>query len=259
MFSYKPSVSVIVNCHNGENFLNECIQSILRQTYNNFELIFFDNLSTDKSYEIISKYKDHRIKKYSSNQFLSLPEARNAAIKKSNGEYIAILDTDDLAENIRLETQVNFMTNNKDYGLISSNCKFIDANGEVTKLTYLPTKSIDIKEKIFWSYPFNNPTLFFRRKIFDKVGGYPEKYKFINDYALVFKIFEISKVTNLKNYLGYYRVHKKNLTNKYPITMEKELLLFLLTILLKKNNPNKIYTSYFILKCCFRIFFKILK
>ena len=106
---------------------------------------------------------------------------------------------------------------------------------------------------------FKYPTLFFRRKVFDEIGGYPENYQFINDYALAFKFFEISKVANLKNDLGSYRVHKSNLTSKYPLIMEKELFRFLLTLLFKKNNCSRLQTSYFILKCFFRIIFKILK
>jgi glycosyltransferase involved in cell wall biosynthesis len=259
LINTNPLVSVIVNCRNGQTFLDACIKSVLNQTYKNFELIFFDNLSTDMSNEIISKYKDNRIKKFSSAKYLSLPEARNAAIKKSQGKYIAILDTDDLASYNRLEVQVNFMISNKNYGLISSNCKFINDKDKILKFTNLPTAFKEIKDKIFWSYPFNNPTLFFRRKVFDEIGGYPENYQFINDYALAFKFFEISKVANLKNDLGSYRVHKSNLTSKYPLIMEKELFRFLLTLLFKKNNCSRLQTSYFILKCFFRIIFKILK
>ena len=75
-----PLVSVIINCHNGQKYLSECVRSILNQTYKNFEIIFWDNNSTDKSYEIIKKFKDKRIRKFKLDKFSSLYKSRNLAI-----------------------------------------------------------------------------------------------------------------------------------------------------------------------------------
>ena len=101
-----------MNCHNGEKFLIEAITSVLNQTYKNFELIFFNNFSSDKSEIIIKSINDDRIKYYSSNIFLELYSARNEAIKKAKGEYITFLDTDDLWENNKLDKQLEFFKNN---------------------------------------------------------------------------------------------------------------------------------------------------
>ncbi len=83
-----PLVSVIVNCHNGQKYLAECIRSILNQTYTNFEIIFWDNFSTDNSYKIVNKFKDKRIRKFKIKKFSSLYKSRNLAISKSKGKYI---------------------------------------------------------------------------------------------------------------------------------------------------------------------------
>ena len=88
-------VSVIMNCHNGDKYLKKSISSILKQSYKKWELIFFDNQSNDKSIEIISSFKDKRIKIFKSKKYLKLYEARNEAIKKAQGKYICFLDTDD--------------------------------------------------------------------------------------------------------------------------------------------------------------------
>ena len=88
-------ISVIVNCHNGEKFLNKCISSILNQKYQNFEIIFYDNFSSDNSKNIVKKFKDRRIKYFFTDKKLSLYEARNRAVKLSIGEIIAFLDVDD--------------------------------------------------------------------------------------------------------------------------------------------------------------------
>ena len=91
----KPLVSIIMNCYNGEIFLNESLNSILKQSYKNWELIFWDNVSTDKSFNIISKIQDPRIRYYKSNKFEKLYKARNLAINEAKGEFICFLDVDD--------------------------------------------------------------------------------------------------------------------------------------------------------------------
>ena len=105
-FNNQPLVSVIMNCYNGEAYLYESIKSVLFQTYANWELIFWDNRSDDKSAEIFKSYNDKRFKYYYAPQHTLLSEARNEAIKKSSGEFIAFLDTDDLWEKDKLELQV---------------------------------------------------------------------------------------------------------------------------------------------------------
>ena len=91
----KTLISIIVNCYNGEKYLKDTIQSVLNQKYQNWEMIFWDNQSNDNSKKIINKYNDNRIKYFYSNKKLPLYAARNEAIKKSSGELIAFLDTDD--------------------------------------------------------------------------------------------------------------------------------------------------------------------
>ena len=102
-------VSIIVNCFNGEKFLKNSINSILNQTYKNFEIIFFDNFSSDNSAKIIKSYKDRRIKYYRSKKNLNLYNARNLAIKKAKGKYVSFLDTDDWWNKNKLLEQINFL------------------------------------------------------------------------------------------------------------------------------------------------------
>ena len=104
--SKKPLISIIMNCYNGEEFLKHAIKSVLSQTYKNWELIFWDNQSTDNSFKILKKYKDKRIKYFYAKKYTTLYEARNLAIKKSKGEFIAFLDVDDLWLKNKLEFQI---------------------------------------------------------------------------------------------------------------------------------------------------------
>ena len=97
MNKINPLVSIIMNCHNGEKYLKESLNSIVNQTYKNWELIFFDNNSNDNSKKILSSYEnDQRIKYFKSIEFLKLYDARNKAIEQAKGEYITFIDTDDL-------------------------------------------------------------------------------------------------------------------------------------------------------------------
>jgi len=112
-FSNQPLVSIIMNCYNGEDYLCESIESVLSQTYKNWELIFWDNKSEDKSAEIFKSYKDKRFKYYYASQHTPLYDARNQAIEKSTGEFVAFLDTDDFWEKDKLELQLPLFKDSK--------------------------------------------------------------------------------------------------------------------------------------------------
>ena len=102
----KPLVSILMNCFNGETFLKEAIGSILKQSYQNWELIFWDNKSTDLSLQIVSSFKDERIKIFADQEHTNLGKARKNAFKKAKGDYLAFLDVDDLWERDKLKSQL---------------------------------------------------------------------------------------------------------------------------------------------------------
>ena len=110
----KPKVSIIMNCFNGEKFLRESLKSLFDQTYENWELIFWDNLSSDNSKKILQNFNDKRVIYFCSEHFLSLYKARNNAIQKCSGKYILFLDTDDTWISTKIEKQVEFLENNSE-------------------------------------------------------------------------------------------------------------------------------------------------
>ena len=109
--SKQPLVSVIMNCYNGEKYLREAIDSVLAQTYTNWEIVFWDNQSTDRSAEIVRSYADPRLKYYYAPTHTWLYEARNYAVAKANGELLAFLDVDDWWLPNKLERQVPLFEN----------------------------------------------------------------------------------------------------------------------------------------------------
>ena len=108
-----PLVSIIMNCYNGERYLSEAINSVYSQTYKNWEIIFWDNASTDNTAEIAQSY-DKKLKYFRSQETTVLGEARVCAVEKSRGQYLAFLDCDDFWEVDKLEEQISLFDKNKD-------------------------------------------------------------------------------------------------------------------------------------------------
>ena len=106
-----PLISIIINCHNGERYLPKSLKSILVQSYQNFEIIFWNNCSTDGSKKIIKNIKDKRIKYFESKKFRKLYESRNLAIQKAKGKFITFLDVDDWWTKDKLKKQVSLFNN----------------------------------------------------------------------------------------------------------------------------------------------------
>lgn len=203
----KPLISIIVNCHNGEQYLSFALESILKQTYSNWELIFFDNKSSDSSVKIIEG-KDPRIKIFKSNSFISLYEARNAAIEFCNGKAITFLDTDDIWIENKLELQVSsFLVGNKfiygDYYQINEN------NHIINKKTPNPSKSTNellIRNTISIGCVMIETELLKGEK-FDPF------YNLLGDFDLWVKLSQKNEITHLPFVLEHSRVHSNNLSD----------------------------------------------
>ena len=116
----RPLVSIIMNSHNGDQYLQKSINSILKQSYKNWELIFWDNCSFDKTKEKLGKIKDERIKYFYSKKFNTLYKSRNLAIKKAKGKYVAFLDVDDQWEKSKISEQVKKLEKKREFFIYSN-------------------------------------------------------------------------------------------------------------------------------------------
>ncbi len=126
-------VSVIINCFNSELFIEDSIKSVLNQTYKNFELIIFDNCSTDNTAKIIKTFKDTRIRYFKSEKKYILGKARDLAIKKSKNTWVAFIDSDDLWISTKLSEQVAYVNSNKNIGLVYTDFLYIDKGSYALK------------------------------------------------------------------------------------------------------------------------------
>lgn len=211
-YKQKPLVSVIMPVYNSEKYLDKAIQSILNQTYTNFEFIIIDDCSKDKSWNIIQKYakKDKRIKAVRNKENLNVVKTRNKGFSliSKKSEFIAIMDADDISVVERIEKQVKFFEENKDYYLIGSHNIIIDEKDEIIGRRTYPLTDNDVR-KVFTKYdPLSQPTAMMRTKILKTVGKYNEKYNRCQDYDLWFRIADKYKVGNVDDYLLKYRISK---------------------------------------------------
>ena len=214
MLKKNPLVSVIMNCHNGEKYLKESIKSLKSQTYKNWELIFWDNKSFDKSQKIVKKFKDRRIQYFKSKKFRNLYHSRNLAIKKAKGKYIGFLDVDDLWERNKLKKQIQYFLKNQDTKIIYSNFFLINQIKRKKSIGYkhsLPAGFIT--QKILNNYSVGIVTTMLDKNIFKKYK-FNSKYNIIGDFDFFIKISQKYKFGCIQSPLASYRVHDSNFSKK---------------------------------------------
>ena len=234
-----PLVSIIVNCFNGERYLGQCIKSIIDQTYRNWELIFWDNCSTDKSLKIIKKHKDKRIKIFKSKTFNNLYNARNLAIKKTKGTLITFLDADDWWSKNKLKKQVKFLEKNKNYNIIYSNLFLF--NEKKNKVFLSSKKKLyngEITQLLLDNFKMPILTTMIRKKIFSKFS-FDKNYNIIGDFDLFIRMSLREKIFSIQEPLAFYRIHDSNMTTK-----KIELNITELERWFKKNYKNKNFRKY---------------
>ena len=208
----KPIISIIMNCYNGEAFLNEAINSITKQTFENWELIFFDNNSIDKSEKIAKSFKDSRIKYFKSDRLLNLYDARNLAVKKTNGDYISFLDTDDMWTKDKLEKQINFIKKNSNYKILYSNYYVLKNNEK--KIMYkneLPSGFITQKLLDFYGIGIN--TVFLDKSIFEQYN-FKKDLNIIGDFDFFIQTSKKFQIGYISDPLTFYRIHENSFTKK---------------------------------------------
>jgi len=205
-----PKVSVIINCHNSEEFLHQAIESVFCQTYQNWEIIFWDNASSDKSAEIAKSFGD-RIRYYFNPVLTNLGTARNSALNMAEGELVGFLDCDDLWYSHKLEEQVSLFIKNPDLGFVYSKASVIDSKDK--KLDEIPSLKILPSGKIFDQMCKKNfvpfPSVLCSLKKLIEIGGVPTSLKTSTDYAIFLSLCHKFEVASLQHPTCSYRVHAK--------------------------------------------------
>jgi glycosyltransferase involved in cell wall biosynthesis len=250
----KPLISIILSSYNWIKYIEKSIQSILNQTYKNFEFIIINDCSTNNLEQIIFNFKekDKRIIYIKNNVNIWLTKSLNKWIKISKWKYIARIDDDDLWIENKLKKQIDFMESHIDYWLCWTNTIIINKKWEKIKHIKMRKRNENIKNNILKSNQFTHSSIIIRKIILDKVWWfYEEKYNWAEDYELWLRIWKISKLYNLSDFLVKYRWLETSISRKR--WFNQEILAFNIMIKNKNNYPS-FYKSlilklgYFILK-----------
>lgn len=204
-----PRVSIVMPVYNGEKFISESIDSVLDQTFTDWELIIVNEFGSNKeTTEIIHRYekKDSRIKVIQNEQRLRIAESLNVGMRNAAGEYIARMDSDDRAGKMRIQKQVEYLDSHPEIGIIGIHpTVFGDANWDWN--TEYDSDTI-FADSLFF-LPFLHPTVMFRKNVIEKNGiEYNKEYFYTEDYDFFERILHVTKASNIDDKsLFFYRIH----------------------------------------------------
>ncbi len=235
-----PTVSVIMNCLNCAKYLREAVDSVFAQTYTNWEIIFWDNASTDNSAKIAKSY-DKRLRYFRSSKTVSLGKARNWALKEAKGKYIAFLDCDDIWLPQKLEKQISLLESTPKAGLVYSNSIFFDQKTGKERLLYKsknqPTGNVF--RMLLSHYFLSLETVIIRKKALDNLTEwFDERFNLVEEADLFIRISHDWDVIYIHEPLAKWRIHEDSWTSKKIGLFATELEMML-------NKYEKIYDHFF--------------
>lgn len=214
-----PVISVVMPVYNAAPYLAEAIQSILDQTFSDFELILIDDASTDTSYAIAQSFADPRIRVLQNAQNRGIVFTRNRGLAELRGQFYAPFDADDVAMPTKLAKQVHFLRENPAFGMVGCWVKHIDSHGQVLPERWkLKARPEAILPHLLFRNYFVQSALLIRREAIPP-QGYENGFEIGEDYLMWTAIAQHYKVWNLPDYLLAYRRHGQNTTSKDPDTL----------------------------------------
>src|SRR3989344_9088834 len=251
----KPKISVIMSVYNGMPFLREAVESILKQTYKNFEFIIVDDGSRDTSWKYLQCLNDTRIKVIKNKRNLGLAASLNKALKEVQGDFVARMDADDVSLPRRLETQLEFLEKNRNIDICGSYVRVIDEDGKIIGQIKKPLTDSKIKKELFWLTPLLHPTWFVKKEVFRKLNGYDERWDYVEDFEFLIRAKDY-KMANIPKYLLLFRspvtrrsqahiekIYKKSLLLRIKIFKEQKLGFFYLPILARSYISTYLFPT----------------
>ena len=212
-----PKVSVIIPTYNRSEYLRKSIESVLKQTYQDYELLIIDDCSTDNTPDVVKEFSDSRVLYFKNLSNEGIAAVRNRGINNSKGEYIAFLDDDDewIAVD-KLEKQISLIEScSQDVGMIYTGYSNIDTNSGKKLKEATPKSRGNVLNEYLIKRFFTTSTLLIRKSCFDNVGPFDESISFGEDYDMYARILKLYKVDYIKEQMVNYRVHPKKLSTDY--------------------------------------------
>ena len=244
-------VSVLMTIYNAELHLKEAIDSLLTQTFSDWELIAVDDGSTDRSTKILSAYDDPRVRMFVLPENIGRTPALRYAFEQARGEYIAVLDADDVALPERLGREVEFLDNHAEVVLVSSWTQIIDERGRITATLEPQMSGEDLHDSLGWANPTAHSAVMYRSYAASKVGGYPKEFAYAQDRELVVALAQYGRLAIIKEFLCQWRISPKGLTssrenrmlNAYENLMSWQRALHSLPLSARARSLNRLVTA----------------
>src|SRR3989338_2507106 len=213
----KSKVTVLMTVFNGERYLKECMDSVLNQSFKDFEFLIIDDCSTDSSKDIINSYKDNRVNLIENDKNLGQVRSLNKGLDCASGEYIARMDQDDVAMRNKLERQLVFMDKSPDISVTGTWGEVIDESGIIREKNRLPIKNEEIIGNIFFvGYFIIHPSVIFKREAVINIGKYNEDLSYAEDYDLWARLsLKKHKLVNIPEFLIKLRHHDKRTSRQF--------------------------------------------
>lgn len=220
----EPLVSVIMPVYNAQKYIGEALESVLNQTYKNFELIIIDDCGKDDSIKIVENYNDPRIRIFHNSKNCGIAYSRNRGLESSRGEYIAILDDDDIALSGRFEQQVSFLQSNKTFDVVGGESVWIDGNGQIIRDRFpMPQDSDYIKTSFLFENMYNNSEVMIRRTLLDEHHiRYGEDMFGMEDFKFWIDCSKVGRFTNINDCFLKRRMGINNTTSQMLNTKKEE-------------------------------------
>jgi GT2 family glycosyltransferase len=212
--------------YNYEKFIGDSIESILSQTFSNFEFIIVNDASTDRTEEVINSYKDKRIIYIRNETNIGQTKSLNKGIRAARGKYLARMDSDDMAFPQRLSMQVEFMEKNPKIGVVGAWLQSVDERNRLIRKSRYPAKPTLVRLLLLnlLNWPcLTHPTVMMRKEVFDCVGGYDERYFISQDYDLWLRIARKYPLRNIPCILLSYREHRHSLSRSKKERTKQEV------------------------------------
>lgn len=212
-----PKVTVIIPCYNRDNFIQKTVDSVLNQTYFNIEIVVVDDGSTDSTRQILDSYGDSiEILEHPGRKNKGQSASINLAMRSTESEYVALLDSDDLFAPNKIKQQVAYLEENPDIGLVYSNGFAIDEEGRKLYEIYQKghVEKSDPNRVLLDCYFLVPNNSLVRHSAFNLAGGVDESLRSAQDHDMAIRLAEIAKLAYLDEHLFYYRRHKDSISAK---------------------------------------------
>ncbi|MDD4026692.1 MAG: glycosyltransferase family 2 protein [Candidatus Shapirobacteria bacterium] len=214
-----PLVTIYMPVFNATPYLSQAIESILNQSFSNFEFIIVDDASTDDSWKIIKSYakKDSRIVTIKNQINLGVSLTSNVAISKARGKFLARMDADDISFTNRIEKQIKFLNKHSKVVAVGGQCVVIDENNNIIGNKNFPSQNKKLKDMIFWAVPIQQPSMMINLKKLPKnFIWYTPNQSSAEEINLMFRFMLYGQIANLEDNLLFYRHLDNSLSHKNP-------------------------------------------